>query len=129
MKAERERQETTGYVEKPVILGRTKYRMRKTEFQTEEELAGSLRTIRAKATPADLLVERYDSIFRRNLLEPEVPIGGDRKRSRKAKFKWHNSRGGTGAEKLDKMNKKEKAALEKKAASGPSMLKSDLILI
>lgn len=83
--------------------------MRKTEFQSEEELAGSLRALKAKATPADLLVERYDSIFRRNLVEPEAPIGGDRKRNRKAKFKWHNSKGGKEAAKLDKMNKKEKA--------------------
>jgi len=76
--------------------------MRKTDYQTEEELAGSLRTIKAKATPADLLVERYDSVFRRNLIEPEMPLGGDKKRNRKAKYKWHNSKGGTGAEKLDK---------------------------
>lgn len=103
--------------------------MRKTEFQTEEELTGSLRNIRVKATPADLLVERYDSVFRRNLLEPEVPLGGDRKRQRKAKFKWHNSRGGTGAEKLDKKNKKTKAQIDQKLTTGPSMLKNDLILI
>ena len=82
--------------------------MKKTEFQTEEELAGSLRTIKSKATPADLLVDRWDSVFRRNLIELDAPIGGDRKRSGKAKFKWHNSRGGTGAEKMDKKNKKIK---------------------
>ena len=98
---ERLRQETTGYVERPTQIGRIKYKMRKTDFQDEEELAGSLRTIKTKATPADLLVERYDSVFRRNLIEPEVPIGGDRRRSGKAKYKWHNSRGGTGAEKLN----------------------------
>ena len=65
-----------------------------------------MRTIRAKATPADLMVERFDSIFRRNMIEPDVPIGGDRRRGGKAKYKWHNSKGGTGAEKLDKKNKK-----------------------
>jgi hypothetical protein len=105
---EKSNQETTGIVSKPSILGRYKYKMRKTDFQTEEELAGSLRTIRSKATPADLLVDRYDSVFRRNLVEPEAPIGGDRKRNRKAKYKWHNSKGGTGAEKLDKKNKQLK---------------------
>ena len=128
-KEEKERQEGSGVVEKPKLIGRYKYRMRKTEFQTEEELAGSLRTVRIKATPADLLVDRYDSIFRRNLIAPEAPIGGDRKRGGKAKFKWHNSRGGSGAEKLDKKNKKLKQSIEKKLATGPSMLKNDLILI
>ena len=103
--------------------------MRKTDYQTEEELAGSLRTIKAKATPADLLVERYDSVFRRNLIEPEMPLGGDKKRNRKAKYKWHNSKGGTGAEKLDKQNQKKKQELEQKANIGPSMLKNDIILI
>ena len=101
-------QETTGIIAKPTLIGRIKYRMRKTDFQTEDELSGSLRTIRSKATPADLLVDRFDSIFRRNLLEPDCPIGGDRKRSKKAIYKWHNSRGGTGAEKLDQKNKKIK---------------------
>ena len=106
--SERLLQETTGRVERPAQIGRIKYKMRKTEFQTEEELAGSLRTIRSKATPADLLVERFDSVFRRNMIEPDVPIGGDRRRGGKAKYKWHNSKGGTGAEKLDKKNKKLK---------------------
>ena len=91
-------------MQRPALLGRYKYKMRKTDFQTEEELAGSLRTMRVKATPADLLVERYDSVFRRGLIEPDMPIGGDKKRNRKAKFKWHNSRGGAGAEKLAKKN-------------------------
>ena len=103
--------------------------MRKTDFQTEEELAGSLRTIRSKATPADLLVDRYDSVFRRNLVEPEAPIGGDRKRNRKAKYKWHNSKGGTGAEKLDQKNKKIKQEMEAKHNIGASMLNNDIILI
>jgi hypothetical protein len=88
-----------------------------------------LRTIKAKATPADLLVDRYDSVFRRNLIEPEVPIGGDRKRSGKAKYKWHNSKGGTGAEKLHIKNQKAKQQIEKNLNTGLSMLKSDIILI
>jgi len=88
-----------------------------------------LRTIKAKATPADLLVDRYDSIFRRNMLEPEVPIGGDRRRSGKAKYKWHNSKGGSGAEKLNAKNQKAKQAIEKSLNTGPSLLKNDIILI
>ena len=43
-----------------------------------------------------------------------MPIGGDKKRVRKGKYKWHNSRGGTGAEKLDKKNKKAKLDLDQK---------------
>jgi hypothetical protein len=76
-----------------------------------------------------LLVERYDSIFRRNLIEPEMPLGGDKKRSRKGKYKWHNSKGGTGATAMAKENSERKLKNTAKAASGPSMLKSDLILI
>ena len=129
IETERKRQEETGIVEKPKTIGRYKYRMKKTEFQTEEELAASLRTIRVKATPADLLVDRYDSIFRRNLIEPDMPIGGDKKRNRKSKFKWHNSRGGTGAQQLHEKNEEAKKRAEIKAAQGPSLLKNDLILI
>jgi hypothetical protein len=110
-------------------LGRYKYKMRKTEFQTEEEVAGNLRTAKPKGTPADLLIERYDSIFRRNLVEPEMPLGGDKKRSRKGKYKWHNSKGGTGAAALAQANSERKQKNTAKAAIGPSLLKSDLILI
>lgn len=80
---ERTKQETTGIVQIPTQIGRIKYTMRKTDFQTEDELSGSLRTIKAKATPADLLLDRYDSVFRRNLLAPDVPLGGDRRRTGK----------------------------------------------
>lgn len=58
-------------------------------------------------TVADLLVENYDSIFRRNLLEPEAPEGADKKRQRKAKQKWHN-KVGVMAEKLNKKNQKKR---------------------
>lgn len=129
IKAERDQQETTGVITKPTLIGRYKYRMRKTEFQTEEELAGSLRTIRARGTPADLLVDRFDSVFRRNMIEPEMPLGGDKRRTRKGKYKWHNSRGGTGAAILNEKNQETKKRGDVKAAQGPSLLKNDLILI
>lgn len=128
-KEERYKQESTGVVSKSSTIGRYKYKMRKTDFQTEEELAGSLRTARPKGTPADLLLDRYDSVFRRNLIEPDMPIGGDKKRQRKAKFKWHNSKGGTGADDMAEKNRERKHKNEQKSASGPSMLKNDLILI
>ena len=126
---EKTRQEQEGVITKPSQIGRFKYRMRKTDFQLEDELAGSLRTIKARATPADLMLDRFDSVFRRNMIEPDVPLGADRKRNRKAKFKWHNSKGGTGAAALDKKNKETKLKNEQKQAQGPSLLKNDLILI
>ena len=68
-------------VEKPYATGKFRYKMKKTEFQTEDLLSGSLRAIKAhKGTAADLLVDRYDSIFRRNLMELEVPLNADKKR-------------------------------------------------
>lgn len=122
-------QEQKGLITKSSLIGRYKYKMRKTDFQTEDELAGSLRTARSKGTVADLIVERYDSVFRRNLIEPDMPLGGDKKRARKGKYKWHNSRGGTGAEEMAKQNAEKKSKNEQKKASGQSMLKNDLILI
>ena len=74
--------------------------MRKTDFQMEDELAGNLRTIKPHG-PGDLLFDRYDSVFRRNMIEPEMPTTENKKRVDKAKFKWHN-KGGKAAEKLNK---------------------------
>lgn len=102
--------------------------MRKTDFQTEDEFAGSLRTIRVKGAPADLLIERYDSIYRRNLMEPEAQINGDKKRNKKSKFKWHK-KGGRIADKLNEINIAEKIKNEKKRGGKKSLLKDDLILI
>lgn len=42
---EKELQSKVGIVEKPSVIGRFKYKMRKTDFQLEEELAPSLRQI------------------------------------------------------------------------------------
>ena len=70
-------------------VGRFKYQMRKTDFVMEEELAGSLRQSKPK-TGADLLHERYDDIFRRNLIEPTVPEGAAKKPRSKPKYKMHN---------------------------------------
>lgn len=55
-------------------------------------MTGNLRGIKPLGT-ADMIVDRYDSIFRRNLMEPEAPADGDKKRVRKAKYKWHNKAG------------------------------------
>jgi hypothetical protein len=88
---EKELQKKEGVVTKAQRVGRFKYQMRKTDFQMEEELAASLRQLRPK-TGADLLKERYDDVFRRNLLEPTVPEGAwGVKRKGKAKYKMHNN--------------------------------------
>ena len=67
--------------------------MRKTDFQMEEDLRGSLRSIKPSNDIGDLITERYDTVFRKNLLVPEPKTGDDRKRSRKTRFKWHKSKG------------------------------------
>ena len=102
--------------------------MKKIDFQTEDELAPNLRKLKSQG-PADLLLDRYDSIFRRRLLEPDEPLNSNRKRDRKMKFKWHNSQGGKEAEKLDKKNKQRKQNNLQKGMSNDQMLQSDLILI
>ena len=87
-------------------MGKFKYRMKKLDFQTEEELSGSLRKLSAKG-PADLLLDRYDTVFRRNLLPPEAPLDSDKKRVQKAKYKWHGKAGKV-AKKLQKENQAKK---------------------
>ncbi len=46
LKEEKDRQEKLGEVTKPAVVGRFKYKMRKTDFQLEEELAPSLRQLK-----------------------------------------------------------------------------------
>ena len=48
-----------------------------------------------------MLGDRFDSIFRRNLVEPDAPTPGEKKRQRKQKYKMVN-RLGTKAEQLYK---------------------------
>ena len=123
---EREKQMKEGRVQNAQKIGKYKYQMKKTDFQTENELSGNLRSIQPKGV-ADLLLDNYDSIFRRNLLEPEAPEGADKKRQRKAKYKWHNKVGQV-AEKLNKKNQKKRQKLDEQE-TGKGFLKNDLILI
>ena len=64
MKQQRE----TGVVSKAVKVGRKAYKMKKTDFQMEEELAGSLRQVKILGKD-DFLRDRFDSVYRRNLLD------------------------------------------------------------
>jgi hypothetical protein len=58
----------------------------------EDELSGNLRQMKPVGT--DFLIEdRFDSIFRRNLVEPDAPTTADKLRQKKQKYKWRISVG------------------------------------
>ena len=89
MEKERKTQESQGVVNKASKIGRKPYKMRKTDFKMEDELAGSLRELRPVGQD-DALRERFDSVFRRNLIEledTEHTIAGKRKYKQSYKFK------------------------------------------
>lgn len=118
-----------GIVEKPSVIGRFKYKMRKTDFQLEDELAPSLRQVQPQGTN-DLLHDRFDSIFRRNLVEMDAANNAEKKRRRKIQFKFKDRRGGaygTLAAKLKKKNDKAKQRNDDRESK--SWLQNDMILI
>lgn len=82
-------QEQTGVINKPKVLGRFKYKMRKPDFQMEDDLAENLRKLKPLGND-HLLQDRFDSIFRRNLIEPDAPTMAEKKRVRKQKYKIVN---------------------------------------
>lgn len=98
-------------------LGRKAYKMKKTEFQLEDELAGSLREAKALGKD-DFLRDRFDSIFRRNLLDVvDREHEAEMKRKVRGDYKFKKRSGaayGSVAGKLDKKNKKLKAKLDEK---------------
>ena len=127
---ERDKQEKEGIVTKPANTGRFKYKMRKTDFQLEDELAGSLRQLRGEGQ-ADLLRDRFDSVFRRNMVEMDAPTVAEKKRQKKMRYKFKDRHGGVYGSltaKLDKKNKKMKASLEEREGK-MGVLNNDLILI
>ena len=65
--------------------------MRKNDYQLEDDLSGNLRQMKPLGNNS-LLDVRFDSIFRRNLLEPNAHDNLDKKRIRKIKYKV-NQRG------------------------------------
>ena len=105
--------------------------MKKTDFQLEDELAGSLREAKPLGKD-DFLRDRFDSVYRRNLLDiVDTVHEAEQKRKKKADFKFKQRSGvayGSVAAKLDKKNKKLKAKLdEKERKSG--FLQDDLIML
>lgn len=84
--------------------------MKNTEFQLEEELAANLRQTKPLGNE-NLLRDRFDSVFRRNLVEPDAPTAGEKKRQKKQKYKMKDKKSaayGTTAAKLARKNKKLK---------------------
>ena len=67
-------------------LGRFKYTGRKQDFQLEDDLPGNLRKLKPLGSD-QLLQDRFDSIFRRNMIEMDAPTQNEKLRQRKAKFK------------------------------------------
>lgn len=114
---ERKRQEETGLVTKGGRIGKVVYKMKKTDFQLEDDLAGSLRELRAQ-NHDDLLRDRFDSIFRQNLVEIEdMELTAKRRREMKAEYKFKQRTGGVYSsltEKLHKKNQKKAKELKQK---------------
>ena len=94
---ENARQETIGTITKPKNIGRFKYKQRKLDYQLEDELSGSLRQMRPLGNDM-LLEDRFDSIFRRNLVEPDAPTQNEKRRQRKAKYKMVSKLGSVAAD-------------------------------
>jgi nucleolar protein 53 len=120
-------QETVGIVNKPRKIGRFKYEQRKNDFQLEEELAGSLRTIKPLGNN-ELIQDRFDSIFRRNLVEPDAPSNAEKFRQKKAKFKFHGKVGEVTRE-LDVKNKALKLRNDRNAKGIKEFINSDIITL
>lgn len=117
-----------GEIKKPKKVGRFKYSQRKEDFQLEEDLSGNFRTIKPLGNEI-LLGDRFDSIFRRNLVEPDAPANNEKKRQRKLKYKMVTALGTKAAE-----MHKETAEMKRKndeRAKGDKDFKnnSDIIII
>ena len=52
----------------------------------QEELAGNLRQLKPLGSGL-LLQDRFDSVFRRNLVEPDAPTQNEKRRQRKQRYK------------------------------------------
>lgn len=98
-------------ITKAAVVGRFKYKMRKTDFQLDSELAASFRQVKHQGSD-DLLREQFDGVFRRNLVELDAPTKDEKKRYIKRAYKFKNRNqaayGGTVADKLAKENAKTK---------------------
>lgn len=86
--AEMKQQEESGYVSKAIKVGRKAYKQRKTEFQMEDELAGSLREVKSVGKD-DFLRDRFDSVYRTNKLDkPDNEHEAEKKRKDRSAYKF-----------------------------------------
>jgi hypothetical protein len=88
---------------KPKKVGRWKYSMRKHDYQLEDDLSGNLRQMKPLGN-GSLLDDRFDSIFRRNLIEPNAHDNLDKKRIKKIKYKFSTRGVGTATTDLHHAN-------------------------
>lgn len=84
---EKEKWEKEGVVSQPRKLGLYKYQKSKIEFVPEEELPEAFR--KQKGTDA-LVLDQFDSFYRRNLLPKDAPPN-DRKKIKGTQYKSHKS--------------------------------------
>ena len=128
---ERKKQEQTGIVDKAQKVGKVPYKMQKTDFQLEDELAGSLRQLKAQGHD-DLLRDRFDTVFRKNLIELEDPeLMKKRRRDMKKIYKFKQRQGGVYGSVVEKLHKKnqKKAKEIKEKQNKEGFLQDDLIFI
>ena len=121
------KQETTGLVVDPKKLGRFRYHQRKIEYQLDSELSGNLRQMRPLGN--DLMLEdRFDSIYRRNLVEPDAPTQGQNRRQKKLKFKMV-SKIGSVAEDLYKETQEKKLRNDRREKGQKEFVNQDVIML
>lgn len=127
VKDERDTQEKVGTVTKSKTIGRFRYKQRKLDYQLEDELSGNLRQMKPMGNDV-LLQDRFDSIFRRNLVEPDAPTMAEKKRQRKVSYKMFDRIGNKAMEIRD-----ETALLKKrndvKEKGFKHQIKDDVIMI
>ena len=116
-----------GIISKPKNLGRFKYKQRKLDYQLEDELSGSLRQMRPLGND-DLLQDRFDSIFRRNLVEPDAPTQQEKRRQKKQKYKMV-SRVGTKVADLQRETQELRKRNDAKQKGFKQIANDDLIMI
>lgn len=120
-------QEQEGIVSKPTVIGRFKYKQRKQDFLLEDDLSGNMRQMKP-LTNDQLLQDRYDSVFRRNLVEPNEEVYDARRNKHKRAYKFFNPVGET-AKKMNADNLALKARNDEVEKGMKKQLASDVIII
>jgi len=77
-----------------------------------------------------LLGDRFDSIYRRNLVEPDAPANNEKKRQRKLKYKMVTAGVGTKAKEMHKETMEMKRKNDERAKGAKDFKNnSDIIII